>query len=111
MHAYYEELDGDRDSLLASAVDMEAFIDGVAATCDHVAAMRRSPKKIRISFDEWNVWYSSRTQGQPPRAWAENPRLLEDVYSVTDAVVVGSLLIAMLRHADRMIFAALSPSS
>jgi alpha-L-arabinofuranosidase len=102
VHAYYEELDGDRDSFLASAVDMEAFIDGVAATCDHVAAMRGSPKKIRISFDEWNVWYSSRPRGQTPRPWAENPRLLEDVYSVTDAVVVGSLLIALLRHADRI---------
>src|SRR5207244_718481 len=27
MHAYYEEIDGDRDSFLASAVDMETFID------------------------------------------------------------------------------------
>ena len=27
MHAYYEELDGDRDSFLASAVDMESFIE------------------------------------------------------------------------------------
>ena len=41
-HAYYEPLDGDYASFLASAVDMERFIDAVVATADHVAAVRRS---------------------------------------------------------------------
>jgi alpha-N-arabinofuranosidase len=108
MHAYYEEKDGDRDSFLASAVAMEAFIGSVAATCDHVAARLKSGKKIGISFDEWNVWYSSKTLDQPVRAWEAAPRLLEDVYTVTDAVVVGSLLIALLRHADRVRVACLA---
>jgi len=108
MHAYYEEKDGDRDSFLASAVDMESFISGVAATCDHVGARLKSSKKIGISFDEWNVWYQSKTQNDPVRDWAVAPRLLEDVYSVTDAVVVGSLLIALLRHADRVRVACLA---
>jgi alpha-N-arabinofuranosidase len=45
---------------------------------------------------------------QAAREWAEAPRLLEDVYSVTDAVVVGSLLIALLRHADRVRVACLA---
>ena len=108
MHAYYEERDGDRDSFLASAVDMEAYIGSVAAICDYTAARLKSPKKIGISFDEWNVWYSSRTLGQPVREWTTAPRLLEDVYSVTDAVVVGSLLIALLRHADRVRVACLA---
>jgi alpha-N-arabinofuranosidase len=108
MHAYYEELDGDRNSFLASALDMEAFIEGVVATCDYVGAKKKSTKKMKISFDEWNVWYSSRTLGRPPRPWVETPRLLEDVYSVTDAVVFGSLLITLLRHADRIAIACLA---
>jgi alpha-L-arabinofuranosidase len=108
MHAYYEEKDGDRDSFLASAVDMETFIRDVTATCDHVAARLKSRKKIGISFDEWNVWYSAKTANQPVRDWATAPRLLEDVYSVTDAVVFGSLLIALLRHADRVRVACLA---
>ena len=37
-----------------------------------------------------------------PAAWPVAPRLLEDRYDVTDAVVVGNLLISMLRHADRV---------
>ncbi|MFJ8693005.1 arabinosylfuranosidase ArfA [Streptomyces roseolilacinus] len=111
LHAYYEEQDGDRDSFLASAVDMESFIEEVVATCDHVGARLKSPKKLRLSFDEWNVWYLSRYQQQAeaePLDWPEAPRLLEDVYSVTDAVVFGSLLIALLRHADRVTVACLA---
>ena len=38
LHAYYEEKDGDLDSFLASAVDMDRFIENVVATADHVGA-------------------------------------------------------------------------
>lgn len=108
MHAYYEEHDGDRDSFLASAVDMDSFISNVVATCDHIGARLKSPKKINISFDEWNVWYYARTAAADPIDWEEAPRLLEDNYSVTDAVVFGSLLITLLRHADRVTVACLA---
>ena len=74
MHVYYEEKQGDRDSFLASAVDMEAFIADVAATCDHVAAKRKSTKKMRISFDEWNVWYAERPGSEPTEGdWSVAP--------------------------------------
>ncbi|GAA3016360.1 arabinosylfuranosidase ArfA [Streptomyces fulvorobeus] len=111
LHAYYEETDGDRDSFLASAVDMESFIENVVATCDHIGARLKSTKKINLSFDEWNVWYMSRPRPEAEEGaadWPEAPRLLEDSYSVTDAVVVGSLLIALLRHADRVGVACLA---
>ncbi|WP_353942403.1 alpha-N-arabinofuranosidase [Streptomyces sp. HUAS MG91] len=109
LHAYYEEHDGDRDSFLASAVDMESFIENVVATCDHVGARLKSKKRINLSFDEWNVWYMTRTDAEVSALdWPEAPRLLEDVYSVTDAVVLGSLLIALLRHADRVTVACLA---
>jgi alpha-N-arabinofuranosidase len=70
----------------------------------------RHRKRLGISFDEWNVWYLSRfqTPEQAERGWAVAPRLLEDVYSVTDAVVVGNLLITLLRHADRVRIACLA---
>ncbi|NUV61880.1 alpha-N-arabinofuranosidase [Streptomyces sp. CAI-85] len=112
LHAYYEPHDGDLDSFLASAVDMESFIENVVATCDHVGARLKSKKRISLSFDEWNVWYMSRRQQQEraadPADWPEAPRLLEDNYSVLDAVVFGSLLIALLRHADRVTVACLA---
>jgi alpha-L-arabinofuranosidase len=108
LHAYYEEIEGDRDSFLASAVDMEHFIESVVATCDHVRARLKTKKRINLSFDEWNVWYLTRFQADTPTEWEQAPRLLEDSYSVTDAVVVGSLLIALLRHADRVTAASLA---
>ena len=40
--------------------------------------------------------------------WQVAPRLLEDDYTVTDAVVVGSLLITLLRHCDRVTAACLA---
>src|SRR4029077_15483522 len=40
--------------------------------------------------------------------WPVAPRQLEDVYNVTDAVVVGSLLISLLSHADRVTAACLA---
>ncbi|MEU2059127.1 alpha-N-arabinofuranosidase [Streptomyces sp. NPDC013455] len=112
LHAYYEPVDGDVDSFLASAVDMESFIENVVATADHVGARLKSKKKINLSFDEWNVWYLSKWEEHAKTIdrsdWPEAPRLLEDNYSVTDAVVFGSLLIALLRHADRVTVACLA---
>ncbi|MFJ8023574.1 alpha-N-arabinofuranosidase [Streptomyces sp. NPDC096311] len=108
LHAYYEEKEGDRDSFLASAVDMEHFIESIVATCDHVGARLKSTKRINLSFDEWNVWYQSRPNPHPVEDWQQAPRLLEDVYTVTDAVVLGSLLVALLRHADRVTAASLA---
>jgi len=102
MHAYYENPDGDVDSFLASSIDMDRFISRVVATADSVAARRRSDKRVNISFDEWNVWYQSRFVGEDNLPVEAVPRLIEDHYDVTDAVVVGSFLVTLLRHADRV---------
>jgi len=108
LHAYYDPEGEDLDSFLASGRDMDAFIDSVVATCDYVRARRRSDRRIDLAFDEWNVWYLSRFQDQPQGAWAERPRLIENLYTLADAVVVGSLLITLLRHADRVRIACLA---
>jgi alpha-N-arabinofuranosidase len=111
-HAYYEETDGDAGSFLASAVNMDHFIESIVATADAVGASLKSTKKINISFDEWNVWYISRYHNVDKitdlNTWPEAPRLLEDSYSVIDAVVVGNLLISLLKHADRVTAASLA---
>ena len=92
-------------SFLASAVDMDAFIDAWSpppTTSAREAAQHR--KRINISFDEWNVWYQHRSidgrAGRSSGPWRRG--CCEDEYNVTDAVVVGNLLISLLRHADRV---------
>ncbi|RFA13905.1 alpha-L-arabinofuranosidase [Subtercola boreus] len=110
-HAYYEDR-GDRGDFLASGVNMDHFIDSVTATADHVKAVRGSSKTINISFDEWNIWYNERFEKVDKLTGVDNwpvaPRLLEDQYTVTDAVVFGSLLMSLLRHADRVTSASLA---
>jgi alpha-N-arabinofuranosidase len=108
MHAYYEESGQDRDSFLGCAVDADRFIEDVIATVDHARAVGRHKKRLSISFDEWNVWYQSRFVGEENLEFAQAPRLLEDIYSLTDAVVVGTLLNSLLRHADRVKIACLA---
>jgi alpha-N-arabinofuranosidase len=109
-HAYYYEEDGDLASFLASSVDMDRFVDDVAATADAVRAAGKHAKQINISFDEWNVWYQKRAESRPPSGddWPVAPVLLEDRYNVADAVVVGNLLISLLRHTDRVHAASLA---
>ncbi|MCL1899115.1 MAG: alpha-N-arabinofuranosidase [Promicromonosporaceae bacterium] len=103
-HAYYWPKDGDMDSFLASAVSMDRFIDDVVATADAVRAAEKKDKRIQVSFDEWNVWYLGLDETKNPEGddWPVAPRLLEDIYNVADAVVVGNLLISLLRHTDRV---------
>jgi alpha-L-arabinofuranosidase len=108
LHEYYEPKDGDTQSFLAVAEDMDRFISQVVATADHVGAVLRSDKKITLSFDEWNVWYQHRFPGEQALAVREASPLIEDVYDVADAIVVGSLLITLLRHADRVKVACLA---
>jgi alpha-L-arabinofuranosidase len=117
LHSYYGErgdsgtgLDGhgrlDRESFLAAATDMDAFIEAVIATADHVRAKGRHTKRINLSFDEWNVWH---TIGEGNgHDWDRAPRLIEDQYRLIDAVVVGNLLISLLRRADRVRMACLA---
>ncbi|WP_250447402.1 alpha-N-arabinofuranosidase [Actinotalea sp. C106] len=110
MHAYYEERSGDRASFLGSGTSMDRFIRRVVASADAVGARRRSDKKITISFDEWNVWYlDSRFGGEASIPLRPAPaRIIEDVYSGLDAVVVGDLMVTLLNHADRVPVACLA---
>jgi len=111
-HAYYEEFDGDAGSFLASAVNMDHFIEAVVATADTVRAELHQKKRINISFDEWNVWYITRyrtvEQMTDVNHWPTAPRILEHQYSVLVGVVVGNLLISLLKHADRVTSASLA---
>jgi len=108
LHAYFEQSGDDRTGFLGSACVMDDFIDGVVATCDHIAAKNRIRRKMNLSFDEWNIWNESRFVGQTNLEWAKAPRIIEDEYTAEDAVVVGNLLMSLLRHSDRVSIACLA---
>nr|WP_296069261.1 alpha-N-arabinofuranosidase [uncultured Actinoplanes sp.] len=102
LHNYYDPEKYDEASFRASAVDLDSFVTDVVSTADYVRAKMRRSKRIKLSLDEWNVWYQSRFTEPEDRGIEETPALIEDDYTDTDAMVVGNLLITMLQHADRL---------
>ena len=108
LHTYYGNQKDDTPNFLASSVAMDKFISQVVSICDYVKAVKRSNKTINLSFDEWNVWYHSNEQDKKLEKWVEHPHQLEDVYNFEDALLVGSMLITLLRHADRVKIACLA---
>src|SRR5215472_16858829 len=110
LHTYINNFAGDTAAFLASPDLMDSFIDEVVAIADAAAARRRSAKRIMLSFDEWNVWYRTRrTREDLSRpGWPVAPALLEEAYSVEDALVFGGACIALLNHADRVKAACLA---
>ncbi|MBL8094840.1 MAG: alpha-N-arabinofuranosidase [Anaerolineales bacterium] len=109
LHTYYGNSANNTPGFLARSLDMDRFITSVIATCDHVKAKTRSRKTIQLSFDEWNVWHSIASWEEAlPAPWVEAPPLLEERYTFEDALLVGSMLITLLRHADRVKIACLA---
>jgi alpha-L-arabinofuranosidase len=112
LHAYYgntQEWTGNSTArYLAINLDMDRHIHEIAAVCDYVQALQKSSKQLWLSFDEWNVWYRARgpqaTDGH--RGFA--PKLLEEVYNLEDALLVGGLVNTLLRNSDRVRVACLA---
>ena len=108
LHQYYDNKADNTPDFLASNVGMDEFISSVVSICDCVKAKKRSKKKINLSFDEWNVWYHSNEADEKLEKWVKAPHQLEDIYNFEDALLVGSMLITLLRHADRVKIACLA---
>jgi alpha-N-arabinofuranosidase len=108
LHHYFQNPENNLENFLASSVGMDRFIEEVVATCDFVKAKKRSRKQMNLSFDEWNVWFHSADADKKNEAWQVGPHLLEDVYTMEDALVVGCLINVLLRHADRVKVACLA---
>jgi len=108
LHQYFGNRSDDTPGYLARSAAMDQFIESVVATCDFVKARKRSKKTMMLCFDEWNVWYHSNAQDRKIDPWQVAPPLLEDIYNFEDALLVGSMLLSLLRHCDRVRIACLA---
>ncbi len=111
LHRYYGNPTGDTPGFLARTMDMDDFIRTVVSICDAVKGKKHSKHTVNLSFDEWNVWYHSRQQDDEiwkQDKWNRALPLLEDIYNFEDALLVGSMLITLLRNADRVKVACLA---
>ena len=106
LHAYYgntQPLTGNSTArYLAMNLDMDRQIREVAAVCDYVQGLRRSSKRLWLSFDEWNVWYRARSGDAVNGRRQFAPKLLEEVYNLEDALLVGGFVNTLLRNAERV---------
>ena len=105
LHRYYDnssETGGDSTKFLALNLSMDRQIAEVAAVCDYVRGRKRSAKKLWLSFDEWNVWYRARSGTAVDGARTEAPHLLEEIYNLEDALLVGGLLNTLIRNSARV---------
>lgn len=108
LHRYYDNEENDLHNFLAKSVDFDEFISGIVAVCDAVKARKHSDKTLNLALDEWNVWYHSHKQDDETAPWQQAPHLLEDHYNFEDALMVGTMLITLLKHADRVKIAYLA---
>ena len=106
LHRYYEntpaETGGDSRKFVAMNLAMDRQIAEGVAVCDLVRGRLRSRKTLWLSFDEWNVWYRARSGDAVDGRRQEAPHLLEEIYNLEDALLVGGLVITLLRNADRV---------
>ena len=103
-----EETGEDSAKFLAMNLTMDRQIAETVAVCDYVRGRKRSPKKLWLSFDEWNVWYRKRNGDDVNGHEQEAPHLLEEVYNLEDALLVGGIINTLLRNADRVKLACLA---
>jgi alpha-N-arabinofuranosidase len=111
LHRYFdndESTGGNSSKYLAMNLTMERQIAETVAVCDLVRGHKRSPKKLWLSFDEWNVWYRARSGDAVDGHKKEAPHLLEEPYNLEDALLVGGLVNTLLRNADRVKLACLA---
>jgi alpha-L-arabinofuranosidase len=112
LHRYFgnneRDTGGDTSKYLALNLSMERQIAETVAVCDLVRGHKRSPKKLWLSFDEWNVWYRTTRGDAVDGHRQEAPHLLEEIYNLEDALLVGGLINSLLRNADRVKLACLA---
>ncbi len=96
LHAYYGNTRpltaGSTARYLAMNLDMDRQIHEIGAVCDYVQGLQKSSKRLWLSFDEWNVWYRARSGAATNGGRAFAPRLLEEVYNLEDALLVGGFV-------------------
>jgi len=99
-HRYSNNTRDDSAWFLGEGVEIDRVIDDYAGLLDYVRGVKKSSKRVYLSFDEWNVWYRARGGDHEDGHWSEAPHLLEEIYNLEDALVCAQYLASFMRHAD-----------
>lgn len=103
LHMYFGNDEKNASEYLAKSEKLDRYIGTVSGVIDFVKSKSRSKRDVKISFDEWNVWYHERDKDAKRMAewdWPHAPRLLEDIYNFEDVLQVGCILNTFIRRSD-----------
>lgn len=109
-------------NFVASYKQLDTHIKNSARVIDYVKAQRHYEKDLKICLDEWNVWnfqdiklnslddLAGLTTFEMTSAekWETAPAILQEKYSLLDAIAVGGLGITLLNNADKVEIACLA---
>lgn len=105
LHQYYGGQERGIGEFLSQSLEMEEYIDTVTGICDMIKNKKGLRKKIDISFDEWGVWEipgDEVAESVNKRDWEIAPTFSEQFYTMEDALLFASMLMAMVKRADRV---------
>ncbi|WP_050641961.1 MULTISPECIES: alpha-N-arabinofuranosidase [Clostridia] len=105
LHQYYGGQERGTDEFLSQSVEMEEYIQTVIGICDTVKSKKRSDKKIDICFDEWGVWEipgGEVADSVNARDWEVAPAFSEQIYTMEDALLFASMMMAMIKNCERV---------
>jgi alpha-N-arabinofuranosidase len=104
-HRYSSNSRNDTAWYLGEGVEIDRIIEDYAALLGYVRAVKKSNKRVYLSFDEWNVWYREMNLDG---GWKRTPHLLEEMYNLEDALVCAQYLNSFIRHANVLKMACLA---
>ncbi|MGN6714379.1 arabinosylfuranosidase ArfA [Anaerocolumna jejuensis] len=107
---------------LASYKQLDNHIKNSARVIEYVKGKNHFTKELKICLDEWNVWNFqdiklnsledlkelTTFEMTSAKKWEIAPGILEEKYSLLDAIVVGGLGITLLNNADTVEIACLA---
>ena len=99
-HRYSTNARDDTAWFLAEGVEIDRVLEDYAGLLDYLRGVKKTKKRVFLSFDEWNVWYRTFGGASVNGEWHFAPHLLEEWYDLQDALVCAQYLNAFIRRAD-----------
>jgi len=105
VHRYARNFRRDTAEFLGFGVGVDRQIEELTRLVTQAQARHGHATRTRLSFDEWNVWYKTLPQIAwrfflPRRFATVAPPLIEEIYTLEDALVCAGFLNSFIRHAD-----------
>lgn len=102
LHLYVNDVELTTGEYLAASMLMEEQLRTIIGLCDYMKTRHRSKKTMMLCFDEWNVWDWNYMHPENFVPWSEAPSQVQQTYRMIDTVVFGSLMITLIKHAERI---------